>query len=110
MTSITRRHALAGATAVATSFALPAVVRGQGKVTVRWGESLPPNHPQVQMAERIAKDVREKSAGRIEIQIFPSGQLGTGADMIESVSSWMAPGRCVPESSCIARVCGAMKS
>jgi TRAP-type transport system periplasmic protein len=87
MTSITRRHALAGTAALAASFALPAVVHGQGKTTVRWGESLPPNHPQVQMAERIAKDVGEKSAGRIEIQIFPSGQLGTGSDMIEAVSS-----------------------
>jgi tripartite ATP-independent transporter DctP family solute receptor len=39
------------------------------------------------MVDRIAKEVKEKTSGRIDIQIFPAGQLGTGKDMIESVSA-----------------------
>lgn len=39
------------------------------------------------MAERIAKEVKEKSSGRIDIQVFPNSQLGSGKDMIEAVSA-----------------------
>ena len=39
------------------------------------------------MAERVAKEVKEKSSGRIDIQVFANSQLGTGKDMIEGVSA-----------------------
>ena len=48
---------------------------------------LPTAHPQVQMIDRIAKEVKEKSSGRIDIQSFPNSQLGSGRDMMESVVS-----------------------
>ena len=54
---------------------------------IRWGELLPTTHPQVQMLDRIAKEVKEKTSGRIEVQSFPNGQLGSGRDMIEAVAS-----------------------
>jgi tripartite ATP-independent transporter DctP family solute receptor len=41
----------------------------------------------VTMAERIAKDVKEKSGGRIDIQVSANSQLGSGKEMIEMVSS-----------------------
>ena len=55
--------------------------------TIRWGESLAANHPQVIMAERVAKEVKEKTGGRIDIQVFPNSQLGSGKEMVEMVSS-----------------------
>ena len=57
------------------------------QTTVRWGESLAANHPQVIMAERVAKEVKEKTGGRIDIQVFPNSQLGSGKEMVEMVSS-----------------------
>jgi TRAP-type transport system periplasmic protein len=81
-----RRHVLTGAAAIGAAIAMPTVLRAQATV-IRWGELLATSHPQVQMAERIAKDVKEKTSGRIDIQIFPNGQLGTGKDMIESVTA-----------------------
>jgi tripartite ATP-independent transporter DctP family solute receptor len=54
---------------------------------LRWGEMLPTTHPQVQMVERIAKDIKDKTGGKVEIQAFPNGQLGSGKDMMEAVSS-----------------------
>ena len=39
------------------------------------------------MIDRIAKEVKEKTGGRIDIQGFPNGQLGSGKDMIEAVAS-----------------------
>jgi TRAP-type transport system periplasmic protein len=82
----TRRGVLAGMTALGGTLAMPAVPRAQATV-IRWGELLAVSHPQVQMADRIAKEVKEKTSGRIDIQLFPNGQLGTGKDMIESVSA-----------------------
>jgi TRAP-type transport system periplasmic protein len=86
MVQVTKRHLLAGSAVLGAGLCAPTVLRAQA-TTVRWGESLATSHPQVQMAERIAKEVKEKSSGRIDIQVFPNSQLGTGKDMIEAVSA-----------------------
>ncbi len=87
MTIITsRRRFLAGTAVVGATLAAPALLRAQGTV-VRWGEMLPPTHPQAQMIDRIAATASEKSDGRIEIQSFPNGQLGSGKDMMDMVVS-----------------------
>ena len=86
MSHITKRQLMAGTAALSSGLAAPTVLRAQASV-IRWGESLATSHPQVQMAERIAKEVKEKSGGRIDIQVFPNSQLGTGKDMIEAVSA-----------------------
>lgn len=84
--TITRRHLVASAGAAGLTIAMPAVLRAQATV-IRWGELLATTHPQVQMIDRIAREVKEKSGGRIDIQAFPNGQLGSGREMIEGVSS-----------------------
>src|SRR5262249_2891896 len=81
---LTRRAFVAGS---AASVFMPAIGARAQATVIRWGESLPATHPQVQMAERISKEAKEKSSGRIDIQIFPNSQLGSNNDMIESVSS-----------------------
>ena len=86
MRNLSKRQFIQGAGALAAGLGAPALLRAQ-PVTIRWGDSLATTHPQVIMAERIAKDVKEKSGGRIDIQVFPNGQLGTGKDMVEAVSS-----------------------
>ncbi len=85
--TLTKRQFLKSTAAIGSAVMMPALARGQGKTIIRWGEQLPATHPQVQMLERIAKDVAAKSSGRIEIQSFPAGQLGSGKDMIEAVSA-----------------------
>ncbi|HET9662618.1 MAG TPA: sialic acid TRAP transporter substrate-binding protein SiaP, partial [Burkholderiales bacterium] len=65
---------------------MPTVLRAQA-TTIRWGEMLATTHPQVQMVDRIANTAKEKSGGRIDIQSFPNGQLGSGKDMMDSVVS-----------------------
>ncbi|MCA3245415.1 MAG: DctP family TRAP transporter solute-binding subunit [Azospirillum sp.] len=83
MKKIARRSLMLGTAAV---LAAPAIPRAQA-TAVRWGEMLAPTHPQVQMIDRIAAEVREKTGGRIAIQSFPNGQLGSGRDMMEAVSA-----------------------
>lgn len=54
-------------------------------MVLRWGEVLPPDHPSVQMVERIARSVSQRTQGHVQIQVFPAGQLGTTRDQIENV-------------------------
>lgn len=56
-------------------------------VTIRWGDVIAGSHPSVVMIDRIAADVKAKTAGRVEIQSFPNGQLGSSRDMIEAVAN-----------------------
>ena len=57
------------------------------QVTLRWGDVVGGTHPSVQMIERIAAEVKEKSGGRIAVQGFPGGQLGGSRDMIDAVAN-----------------------
>jgi tripartite ATP-independent transporter DctP family solute receptor len=86
MKRLSRRGILAGGVAAGALLSMPAILRAQA-TAVRWGDALPANHPQVQMAEKVAAEVKQKTGGRIDIQVFPNSQLGTGPDMIEAVSS-----------------------
>ncbi|MBL0931433.1 MAG: DctP family TRAP transporter solute-binding subunit [Alphaproteobacteria bacterium] len=86
MSTFTRRKLLGATAAGAALLAAPSIPRAQA-TAVRWGEMLAPSHPQVQMVDRVAAEVKEKTSGRIDIQSFPNGQLGSGRDMMEAVSA-----------------------
>jgi tripartite ATP-independent transporter DctP family solute receptor len=70
--------------AMAALIALPAAAQ---QVTIRWGDVVGGTHPSVQMIDRVAAEVKEKSGGRIVIQSFPGGQLGGSRDMIDAVAN-----------------------
>ena len=57
------------------------------QVTIRWSDVVPATHPSVQMIERIAAEVKDKSGGRIVIQAFPNGQLGSSRDTIDATAN-----------------------
>ena len=80
----TRREVLGATLAAAGAAVLPGTARAA--TTLRWATVLPTSHPSVAMMERVAKDVREKTGGAVEIQTFPAGQLGSSRDVIESTS------------------------
>ncbi|HLJ21205.1 MAG TPA: sialic acid TRAP transporter substrate-binding protein SiaP [Stellaceae bacterium] len=84
---LSKRQFISGLAAAGAGVFAPGVVRGQSATVLRWGDVQAPNHPSPQSAEMAAKEVREKTAGRIEIQSFPSGQLGGSRDMVEAVGS-----------------------
>ena len=62
-------------------------VFAQHALVMRWGDVVAGGHPQVVMMERVAAEVKAKTAGRIDIQPFPNGQIGSSRDMIEAVSN-----------------------
>ena len=62
--------------------AAPALAQ-EGKI--RFAHSLSTTEPAHLAAEYFAKNVAERSKGRIQIQVFPSEQLGSGKDVNEMI-------------------------
>jgi TRAP-type transport system periplasmic protein len=85
MTTLTKRTLLGGAAAIGAAGLWPRQARAA--TILRWAENQPPIHPAAQMIERVAKEVKEKTGGRVEIQGFPGGQMGGSRDVVEAVSS-----------------------
>jgi TRAP-type transport system periplasmic protein len=71
----------------AAAWGVLAVGASAQEITLRWGDVVPATHPSVQMIDRIAADVKAKSGGRIVVQPYPAGQLGSSRDMIEAVAN-----------------------
>ncbi len=86
MTKLTKRDFLQGSAALGSAVFMPAIARAQATV-LRWADGQPVTHPSPQAAVRAAAEVKEKTGGRIEIQSFPGGQLGSSRDMVEAVAS-----------------------
>jgi tripartite ATP-independent transporter DctP family solute receptor len=59
----------------------------QAQVKLRYAHVGVANAPQTQYADEVAKLVRERTNGRIEIQVFPNSQLGGVAEMVDGVRS-----------------------
>jgi len=58
----------------------------EGATVIRWGDVLSADHPSVQMIQRVATRVKDATQGRVEIQAYPAGQLGSSKDQIEAVA------------------------
>lgn len=54
-------------------------------VTLKLGHIAEPENPYGQGADYFAKLVKERSNGEIEIQVFPSSQLGNQRDLVEGL-------------------------
>ncbi len=52
---------------------------------IRWGDVLAADHVAVKMIERVAKKVGDATQGRVQVQAYPSSQLGSSKEMIEAV-------------------------
>jgi len=82
----TRREFMAAAAAGTAAIAAPNILRAQALV-LRWADGQPAAHPSPQSAVKAAAEIKEKTGGRIDVQSFPNGQLGSSRDMVESVAS-----------------------
>jgi tripartite ATP-independent transporter DctP family solute receptor len=61
---------------------LPAPVPA-AEFVIKLGHVLPTNEPIHQAFERLGQRVKEKSRGRVEIQVFPASQIGSNRDTYE---------------------------
>jgi tripartite ATP-independent transporter DctP family solute receptor len=79
---IQRRTLLAAGTA---TLAAPACVRAQGTINIRLAHSLSTTEPAHLAALFFAKNVAERTNGRVRIEVFPGEQLGSGKDVNEMI-------------------------
>lgn len=53
------------------------------EITIRLGHALDPSHPVHQSMQFMAKRLAEKSGGTMQVEIYPSEQLGTERQLLE---------------------------
>lgn len=83
------RRTLLGTSAFATAaIAAPWVARAQSaEFTYKYANNLPVAHPMNVRAKEMADAIKAETSGRVEIQIFPSNQLGSDTDMLSQLRS-----------------------
>src|SRR5215469_8956953 len=86
MTKVTRRDFALGTGALAVStFAI-----GQARAaefSYKFANNLPVSHPLNVRAQEAANKIREATAGRFDLQVFPSSQLGSDTDTLGQIRS-----------------------
>jgi tripartite ATP-independent transporter DctP family solute receptor len=80
-----RRQFNAFATLACTSVASSAVLAADEPIKIRLAHSLSATEPAHLAAEFFAKNVAEKTKGRVQIQVFPGEQLGSGKEVNEMI-------------------------
>ncbi len=68
----------------ASLFALPAA---HAQVKLRYAHVGVANAPQTLYADEVAKLIKERTNGRVEVQVFPNSQLGGVGEMVDGVKS-----------------------
>jgi tripartite ATP-independent transporter DctP family solute receptor len=91
MQNLTRRTflqtvgAVSGA-AAASLLPTPAFAR-QAEFTLKYGNNTLASHPTNIRANEAAEAIRRETKGRVDLQIFPNGQMGGDSDMLSQVRS-----------------------
>ena len=79
-----RRQTLAALATAAVALGLPATTRGQTR-KVRFGHQHPADSPIHKGLVKAAEVAAAKTAGRVQIDLFPSSQLGSAREMMTQV-------------------------
>ncbi|MFC0810010.1 TRAP transporter substrate-binding protein [Ensifer sp. P24N7] len=86
--TFSRRTFLGGVAAgAALSLATPSLVRAQETRTLRLGIVTPPGHPWNNAALKVGEALKAETNGRLSISVFPAGQLGNEAAMLQQMQS-----------------------
>ncbi|MBU6498392.1 MAG: TRAP transporter substrate-binding protein [Rhodospirillales bacterium] len=86
MHAISRRALLAGSTALPL-VAIRTRPASAAQFTYKYANNSPLSHPLTIRATEAIKRIKEKSGGRMDIQIFPNNQLGGDTDMLSQLRS-----------------------
>ncbi|HEX8955787.1 MAG TPA: TRAP transporter substrate-binding protein [Burkholderiaceae bacterium] len=82
-----RRHFLTQAAALAAAGLAPAAFGQSAEFKLKFANNLPASHPLNVRAREAMDAIRKETNGRVDIQIFPSNQLGSDTDMLSQVRS-----------------------
>ena len=88
---LNRRHFLTQAAALAAAGLAPAAFAQATaqlpEFKLKFANNLPVTHPLNVRAKEAMEAIRKETNGRVDIQIFPSNQLGSDTDMLSQVRS-----------------------
>jgi TRAP-type transport system periplasmic protein len=89
MQSISRRNVLAvgSATLGCAVLGAPIARAAAPEFTYKYGNNLPVTHPMNVRANEAAQRIKADTEGRVDLQIFPNGQLGSDTDMLSQLRS-----------------------
>ncbi len=82
-----RRRFLAGAAACAASLTVPAVTARAAERTFRYGHMNSPTSIAGMQADWLAEAIAANTGGAVEVQVYPSSQLGKLQELAEAVST-----------------------
>lgn len=75
------------AAVVVGAASLLAAPAAHAQVKLKWAHVGTAGAPQTRYADEVAKLIKERTAGRVEIQVFPNSQLGNAGEMVDGVKS-----------------------
>jgi len=76
------------AATLAGTVGMPFIARAQqAEFSYKFANNLPDSHPLNVRAREMAAAVKTETGGRVDIQIFPSSQLGSDTDMLSQIRS-----------------------
>jgi len=76
---------LVGSSSVFASGSTETAAPEKGPIVLKLGHGIQDSHPAHLAALQFAKEVKEKSDGQIEVQIYPNRQLGEEREMVEGL-------------------------
>ncbi len=85
MTGITRRQFALRTGAAVASFAIGRPRARAAEFVYKYSNNLPTSHPMNIRALEMAEAVKRDSRGRLEIEVFPSNQLGSDTDVLSQL-------------------------
>ena len=78
-------------TLLASTLAAPAVLRATranaAEWTYKWAQNQPASHPMYLRAQEAVEKIKAETGGKMEIQVFPSNQLGSDTDTLSQLRS-----------------------
>lgn len=83
MTShLTRRQFGTHLAAAGLAAAAPAAFAQSGPIKLKYGTAFPADHPGTLRIKAAAEAIRKDTGGKVDLQVYPSSQLGSEPDMI----------------------------
>jgi len=78
----TRRQFARGLAAIGTAAALPRFALAQSAIRLKYGTAFPADHPGTLRIKEAAEQIRKDTGGKVDLQVYPTSQLGSEPDMI----------------------------
>jgi tripartite ATP-independent transporter DctP family solute receptor len=86
MSPVISRRQLVTTAAALPLFTIPRFSNA-AELSMRFGSSMPGNHPSSLRIQEALKGIKEETGGRVDIQLYAAGALGSDVDMVSQVRS-----------------------